>query len=174
MTQLVSKQQAAVRQLEEAIWLLFEERDAVAIHTLAAAAHQIAHDLARHQGKESFLRSRRDLLGAKGREWVAAISVPENFAKHADRDPDHVMDYSLGLSETFILDAIRTLVVEVGSDITHSMVTFLVYFQCSHPGVISDPSEPEIADLVRTFPIAKAKPLWLEILRRRPNDDGLA
>jgi hypothetical protein len=52
----VSKTDAAKRQLETAIRLWFFSADPVSIHTLAAAAHQILHDLGKKRGVPTALR----------------------------------------------------------------------------------------------------------------------
>lgn len=44
-----TKAQAATRQLDEAIILLFADHDPLAIRTLAAAAHEVLADLVEHK-----------------------------------------------------------------------------------------------------------------------------
>jgi hypothetical protein len=53
----VSKTDAAKRQLDTAIRLWLDEGDSVSIHTLAAAAHQIVHDLGKKRGVTDMLRA---------------------------------------------------------------------------------------------------------------------
>src|SRR5688572_12649416 len=52
--EIVTKLEAAERQLWVAIRLFFERRDAIAVHTLAAAAHSVLVDLARPRGVKIF------------------------------------------------------------------------------------------------------------------------
>jgi hypothetical protein len=54
---IVSKLDAARRQLQTAIQLWFEERDPVAIHALAYAAYEIIHAISKRRNP-----NRRDLL----------------------------------------------------------------------------------------------------------------
>ena len=53
-TQNITKLDAARRQLNQAIWLLFEDRDVVSIHTLACAATTILNDVAKAKKIRSF------------------------------------------------------------------------------------------------------------------------
>jgi argininosuccinate synthase len=53
---IVTKIEAARRQLNTAIELWFNDGDPVSIHTLASSAHQIIHDLnRRNKGPDLFL-----------------------------------------------------------------------------------------------------------------------
>src|ERR1039457_2479734 len=53
----VTKLEAAQRQVNAAIRMLFDGYDAVAVHTVTAAAHQIVRDICRHRKDvESYLR----------------------------------------------------------------------------------------------------------------------
>lgn len=71
----VSKISGVHRQLKTAITLWGRDDDPVAVHTLAVAA------------------------------WVALIKKSANFFKHADRDPDAILDFDPGMNEWYILYA---------------------------------------------------------------------
>lgn len=86
----VSKLVAAARQLREAIFLFFERRDAVAIHTLAAASHQILVDLASERGLSGIPKNNPLVRSEKEKEWITLVNNSHNFFKHADRDPEAV------------------------------------------------------------------------------------
>lgn len=87
-----TKLDAARRQLETAISLLFEGGDAISAHTLAYAAFGILKDVAAHRGATSVLASAEALAaaGQKGEFWKG-FNRAGNFFKHADRDPDAVL-----------------------------------------------------------------------------------
>ena len=155
----VSKREASVRQVEEAVWLYFEERDEVAIYTLAFAAHQIAHDLAKHAGRSSFLGKRGD-----GHDLLGVVKLPANFAKHANRDPSETMSYPLEIAALIILDTIRTLVGELNWEPSFCAMAFFHYFACNHPEIVSGPSGTDIQEFAE-FPVSKEKGLWLAVLR---------
>jgi hypothetical protein len=63
--------------------MFFEEQDPVAVHTVAAAGHQVLVDIAHLNGLNSLLRSHT----AQGAS-IHLLNYPANFFKHADRDPD--------------------------------------------------------------------------------------
>jgi hypothetical protein len=50
--EIITKLDAARRQLRTAVTLFFQHGDEVAVHTLTAAAHQILIDLLKPQGGE--------------------------------------------------------------------------------------------------------------------------
>lgn len=87
-----TKLDAARRQLETAISLLFSEGDAISIHTLAYAAFGILKDVATHRGVTKVLATAAVLAeaGKKGKFWKG-FNRAGNFFKHADRDPVDVL-----------------------------------------------------------------------------------
>jgi hypothetical protein len=106
----VSKLDAARRQLETAINLYFYERDAVSIHTLTAAAHNIVTDIAKKAGqgdtwRETVQTMIQDLVPSDKRKTVRnKFREAENFFKHADRDPETFIEFNPGYSELLIWD----------------------------------------------------------------------
>jgi hypothetical protein len=86
---IVSKIEAAQRQLNTAIELWFHDGDEVSVHTLAAAAYQIIHDIKIHRKIDRDLLYDARLVRDEYRgEWIAAMKRAQNFFKHADRDPE--------------------------------------------------------------------------------------
>jgi hypothetical protein len=82
---IITKMEAAHRQLCVAIRLWFEDGDEIAIHSLAAAAHQIIHDLNRRKKGPALLFD-TDLIPKERRQpFVTAIKSASWFMKHADR-----------------------------------------------------------------------------------------
>lgn len=77
----ITKVDVAERQLRAAIRMFFEEQDPVAVHTVAAAGHQVLVDMARLNGLDSLLKPRNAPVSS-----VHLINYPANFFKHADRD----------------------------------------------------------------------------------------
>jgi hypothetical protein len=102
----LGKLEVAKRQLREAIWLFFHERDAISIHTLVAAAHQILDDLAKPKGIES-IRRISIIRSEKKKFWIDILNEAQNFFKHADKDPEATLDFNPELQLFFIIDAIQ-------------------------------------------------------------------
>ena len=87
-----TKLDAARRQLETAVCLLFSGGDAISTHTLAYAAFGILKNVASHRGKTQVLAT-AEALAAEGKngEFWKGFNRAGNFFKHADRDPDAVL-----------------------------------------------------------------------------------
>lgn len=104
----IGKMDAAKRQLETAIHLWFFSGDPVSIHTLACAAHQILHDIGGKCGVPAVLREPPGVAPEHMKRIRKLVNKPENFFKHADSDPDALLDFNPEATELFILDAVIT------------------------------------------------------------------
>jgi hypothetical protein len=103
-----TKLEAARHQLDAAIELFFTAENPIAVHTLTASAYNVLKDLAKRDGLEfPFIKSGfLDSVPQKDRSAVRAfLQNPENFFKHADHDPDGVLEFNPQLTELFLLDA---------------------------------------------------------------------
>ena len=88
----VNKIEAARRQIDTAIRLLFGNEDPVAIHTLTMAGFRILRDLSNK--RNSNMNKIAQLFikpGMEGKFWGTLQSFA-NFLKHADEDPDSIID----------------------------------------------------------------------------------
>lgn len=110
-SQTVSKVDVATRQIREAVFLFFEQRDIIVIHTVIAAAHQILFDLGKHAGISSVVKDTAALKDDEVQAFLHDVNYPYNFFKHADRDPDKSV--SIGpmerLTADFIMDSVLML-----------------------------------------------------------------
>jgi hypothetical protein len=147
----LDKLDAARRQLRTAITLWFNDGDPVAIHTLAFAAYEIIHVISKRRNPH-----RRDLLfdtlvikDEYRRVWIDQIKRDANFFKHADRDPDLVIEFQPYLSQLFILCAIlgRELCGQPPSD---EESAFMWWFQIHNPQALTDNGKEFIAN---TLPV---------------------
>jgi hypothetical protein len=103
----ISKLDAATSQLETALHLYFNEADPVSIHTLAAAAHQILQDLGSCQNSPMLLEQGMLPLPKELTAKIRALMrEPQNFFKHADRNPTATVDFAPGLTEFILFDAV--------------------------------------------------------------------
>ena len=63
----------------------------MSIHTLAAAAYSLIRDINEHRQGEAMLKDLHLILSDDlARVFRSYINRPENFLKHADKDPDEV------------------------------------------------------------------------------------
>jgi hypothetical protein len=88
MNEPISKIEGARRQLDTAIDVYFDNADSLSAHTLAFAAFKVLFDLYPHHQGDGFA-ARFDAMISK--EGWRAMSAAANFLKHADRDPDAVL-----------------------------------------------------------------------------------
>jgi hypothetical protein len=156
----VSKVEAARRQLDTAIELWFGEDDPVSVHTLAFAAYEVFHFVSEHRNP-----NRRDLIfdtfmikDEFRRDWNRVIRSHANFFKHADRDPEEVVEFDPDLSEWFILYA------SVGRDLCGEVQTenesiFLWWFQISRPELLTEKGREFVSDRVPADVLAALKAL---------------
>ena len=81
----VTKIEAAQKQLCSAIELWFADADPISIHTLAAASHQIIHDLNRKNKGPELLLDTMFIKDEFRQEYKNFMKDASNFFKHADR-----------------------------------------------------------------------------------------
>ena len=130
----LTKLDAARRNLAEAIRLFFEERDAVAVHTLAAAAQNVLRDIARARGLEhtSILHDNPMIELTKRKAWAKAVNVPRNFFKHGENDPDGNLEFDSGENILTILDA-ALILTQLDQGLLHEASVFLGWYTTAHP-----------------------------------------
>ena len=105
----VTKIEAAHRQLRTAIELWFADEDPISIHTLAAASHQVIHDLNKKNNGPELLLDNKFIKDEYRREFVADIKHASNFMKHADHDiggAAAVLEFRPDSNDNFITFAI--------------------------------------------------------------------
>jgi len=89
----INKSEAARRQLDSAIRMLFSNEDLVAIFTLAVAGLNIVKGLAEKRTDLVFQEGLKRLIRpGTEKEFWQNIQRPANFLKHADRDPEAILD----------------------------------------------------------------------------------
>jgi len=103
----ISKLDAAKRQLETAILLYFNSADPVSIHTLTGAAHGILSDLIEDKGGSSLIKlSVKTLIKKEYQKEVGGkITLARNHFKHANQNPDFVLDFNPEGNDIFLHDA---------------------------------------------------------------------
>lgn len=88
-----TKLEAARRELDSGIRLLFAKEDALAVHTIAFAAYGLLSDLSKAAGRTKTLRLlEEDASLREGKQFWEDLKQLANFLKHADRDPDSVIE----------------------------------------------------------------------------------
>ena len=160
----VSKLDAARRQLESAIRLFFLNGDPVAIHTLTGAARGLLGDLSRAEGKKGLLDTyffpfvRPEKLG----ELKKLIAEAQNFFKHADLDPDAVLDFNPGTTEYLLWDCCTLYEVLTGHKLP-ILAVFNIWFGLANPHILMPKVQEEIARIGRPFDPGDRRTFFLEM-----------
>jgi hypothetical protein len=97
------KRDAARTQLETAIILWFTYADPMSIHTLASAANEVYHGIGRGKGMPTTIQAWKKSLSDKKR---AVANKSQNFAKHANTDPNGTDQLLTEYAELLMLDSI--------------------------------------------------------------------
>lgn len=144
----VTKLDAARRQLETAVWLLFEGGDAVSIHTLAHAAFGIMKGVAEHRSKRKVLDAANEIAEGNS-NFLNGFNRAGNFFKHGDRDPDGFLS---GMPEEEN-EALISIAIEIYRDLgclaTPEIESFYLWWRCIHFQDIDNVGEPFISWLER-------------------------
>jgi hypothetical protein len=129
----VSKLNAARRQLDCAIELWFLGKDDVSIHTLAAAAYQIIHDINHKKRGRDLLYDSAVIEDEYQSTWVALIKKPVNFFKHADNDADKTIEFSPYSSLLFMLFSLLGLraIGEQTNDVEDALTMWIMVYEPS-------------------------------------------
>jgi len=137
-----TKAQAATRQLDEAIVLLFADHDPLAIRTLAAAAHGILADLVDRKLPAGSWRAKIiQGSGLSEKNAIALLNHAQNYLKHANLDPD--AELTVDEEENDHLLFLTTLECgELGHPLSFSMQSFQVWYLASYPEKIGFETEP--------------------------------
>jgi hypothetical protein len=136
-----TKFDAASRQLDEAIVLLFADHDPLAIRTLAAAAHGLFADLVEHKHPDGSWRSHviQD-SGLSKKDALAALNSAQNFLKHADYDPIAELRFDEDENDHVIF--VATLECgELGGPLTSFMQAFQIWYLASYPEKLGTETE---------------------------------
>jgi len=129
----ISKLDASKRQLETAIHFLLRYGDPVSVHTLTAAARGILEDLGKQQGVASI---RNDVISSVKPEYRKQVmkkaNKTQNFFKHANTDPQSILEFNPELTMLEIFDACR-LYTKLTSEKVPIIQLFFLFFYANHP-----------------------------------------
>jgi hypothetical protein len=138
-----TKLDAARRQLETAISLLFAGGDAISTHTLAYAAFGILKDIAAHRGAKNVLAIAEALAsaGKKGEFWKG-FNRAGNFFKHADRDPDALLTGMPEEENEALISIAISIYDGLGCIKSIELQAFSLWWSCINFQGIDDVAEP--------------------------------
>ena len=129
----ISKLDAARRQLDGAIRLLFDGGDPVAVHTLVGAASVIISDLVRkHHPDKSWDKFAQEANKITASEYFQVMRKSQNFLKHARDDADATLDFDPKDTESVAFWAAMNL-ANFGQLSMEASVLQLWYLACHAP-----------------------------------------
>jgi hypothetical protein len=137
---IVSKLAAGKRQLDCAIEMWFADKDQVAVHTLAVAAHQIIHDIHEKTFPDKPLFLNHPLVKPEFRaEFINIFKEASNFFKHADRKPEAgaTIEFSPFVTQIFFLYA-TTGLAGLGETLSDTENAYRLWFVFHHPEFTPD------------------------------------
>ncbi len=143
----ISKLNAARRQLDVAIKLWFADEDEVSVHTLAAAAHQIIHDINQKKGGRELLFDSIVIKDEYRSEFIAFIKRDMNFFKHADQDPEGITEFVPMGSLMFLLCSAAGL-QQLGESLNDVEDIFLLWLAIHRPNWISGEFRQKLQDSI--------------------------
>ncbi|MGZ4990187.1 MAG: hypothetical protein ACXV8S_05435 [Methylobacter sp.] len=163
----VTKIEAAHRQLRSAIELWFADGDPISIHTLAAASHQVIHDLNKRNKGPDLLLDTKFIKSEHRKKFVDDIKHASNFMKHADRDDGGaaaVLEFMPESNDHFIMFAIFGLKY-LGENIRAEEIAFECWHIFRNPDLMTDEGK---AIFEQTFTVEQ-----LNAIRPMPKNEFL-
>lgn len=171
----ISKLEAAKRQLDAAVLMFFFNGDAASMHTLASAAHEILRDIC-HARKLKTSTMSALLKDPAMRKAFNAIRIPQDFFKHARKDPEGKLNFWPGITTLYLFESIRMYLV-LSEDLTYEMKVFLMWLQLKYPDLLRfPPAEEDLAQLRNSAKTPEAfKLLGRQLLidKRKPSFEKL-
>lgn len=134
---LISKFDAAKRQLECAVRLFFFEGDPVAIHTLVAAGYNVLRDANKAIGGDPLLIKegfKEYVYPDKIKYIIHKMNEAENFFKHADNDPNSILEFAPEQTEFLMWEACLKY-RELSSERTPIFELFISWFYIQRPNL---------------------------------------
>lgn len=151
----VSKLEAAQRQLDVAIRMLFADADPIAVHTLVGAASIIFTDMVEKlvpdKSWDKMAQNANDLTPV---EYFNIMRKAQNFFKHARDDHDTTLDFDLNDTESLAFWA----VMNAGelAPLSIEAQVFQLWYIASHSPV-SDDNESPLREAIQLFGDLRSK-----------------
>lgn len=144
MKLVITKLEAAERQLREAIRLWFTDGDPIAVHSLACSAHQIIHDLNTKHGWRDLIYDSLIIKDEFRDEWAHVIKAPYNFLKHADRNAVGSIELHTEVTDLFILFSLMGLEL-LGRQHDATAGAYILYVMIHQPEQLTEKGKRALA-----------------------------
>src|SRR5690606_3545259 len=108
--------------------------------------HQVLTDICTSQGRLSIVKSNPYLRPERRGEWLSIVNASANFLKHADRDPDHILEFRPDVTPMFIIDAVQ-MYEQIEGRRPFEFNLFVLWFNMKFPALLlSEPMNKVIED----------------------------
>lgn len=134
---LVSKVDAATRQLETAIHLFFAYGDPVSVHTLVEAAYEIFRVMCESKKMFYVIRNNDYIRKDKQKEYHDLINEPKNYFKHASFKKKEPLRFNTAITSHFMVDA-SSMCVRLRGNASPIIQLFIFWYYCKYPDMIKD------------------------------------
>lgn len=101
----LNKLDVALRQLETACKMFFNDDDPISIHTLVCASHEILTQMGKQSQVKSILREPEYIKPECKDKFLKMINDSRNFFKHANPNNPAEYDFNIEENELWLLDA---------------------------------------------------------------------
>ena len=144
---VVSKLDAARRQLRVAIDLWFTEGDPVAIHTLALASHEILHRLYRLKGLDDLVFDSTLIKPEYKKAYAHFLRDDSNFFKHAEKDGSDAaasITFNTASNDMYLVMSVAAL-QRIGEPLGDQEAALHYWLQCVKPHLFTeDPTQKPV------------------------------
>jgi hypothetical protein len=136
--EVVTKLDAARRQLATAIELWFHNKDQVSVHALSFAAYEVVDAISKKNGRTTDLLFDSLLVKDEARpELSRALKKCANFFKHGDKDPNGTIELFPIAAEMFMMFAILGLET-MGVETNAHEKGLLIWFTLARPELLTE------------------------------------
>jgi hypothetical protein len=141
----VNKTDAAQRQIDVAVRLLFSNEDPVAIHTLTSAAFRILRDLSEKKPTAKTHQSIKMIIRpGKEKGFWSEINKAANFFKHADSDAEGMLEGFQEEANDFALLGASLYYQDLGYSLTCEMMALQMWFAAVYSDIMEPGSAAEL------------------------------
>jgi hypothetical protein len=150
----IDKLEAARRQIDAAIRMTFNDEDAIAIHSVAAAAHRIIKDLCEQRGDvESYLMFTDWIRPGYEKQFWRQMNSSANFFKHADEDAEQVHELETEASDYMLLFSVKWY-ADLGNVLSPEMRIFALWLQLRRPELLKPDAAIRMASTNEFYPVS--------------------
>jgi hypothetical protein len=158
--EVVTRQDAARRQITTAIELILGGGDAVSANVLTWAATEMLRGVAEHRGVETFHATLESRIKPEFlRQWRDILKSHYNYAKHADRDPERVVEDFSPEATTWALFGAGIDYATLYGKRTWPMLVYHIWFLCRHPEITVDEGRTLAEKMAPGLEYPKDRPL---------------